>query len=44
MPTMIPQGVAKAKMNRSMIPFFYSSLSVKFLVIEMPSDMAAAGL
>ena len=40
-PSMIPHGVASANMTRRNIPFFFSSLSTKFLVIELPSDIAA---
>ena len=43
MPSMIPIGVAKAKITKSNMPFFSSS-SVNFFAIETPKDMADAGL
>ena len=43
-PTKIPKGVASAKIDRSKIPFFRSSYVLKFFVMLIPSERAAAGL
>ena len=44
MPTKIPKGVAIAKIDRSKIPFLRSSYVLKFFVILIPRERAAAGL
>ena len=44
MPSIIPIGVATAKIVNNKMPFFSSSFSTKFFVMETPRDIAAAGL
>ena len=43
-PITIPHGVAAAKMTRRKMPLRFSSFSTNYLVIELPSDIAAASL
>lgn len=44
MPIIIPTGVANEKTNSRTIPLLISAGVLKFLHIEIPSDIAAAGL